>query len=312
MQKLYIETPLLESTSLSKHLGIPVFLKMEALQPSGSFKNRGIGHICSVYANQGAKCFISSSGGNAGLAVAYSGRKLQIPVKVVVPTTTLPLMIEKIRLEKAEVIVKGRDWDEADQYAKSLLSEKGSFYISPFDHPLIWEGHSTMIEEVYRVQSKPGAVIIAVGGGGLLCGVMEGLHKVGWSDVPVITVETEGAASFAESMKAGKVVQLKEINTIATSLGAKGVSKTAFEWTKKHTIYSEVVTDRAAVEALLKFADDHRILVEPACGAPLSLIYDRAPLLQKFSSILMIVCGGSGVTRAMLSDWQEKTGAEIE
>lgn len=311
MQKLYIETPLLESIPLSNLLSIPVLLKMEALQPSGSFKNRGIGHICSTYAKQGAKRFISSSGGNAGLAVAYSGRKLQIPVTVVVPTTTSSLMIEKIRLEKAEVIVKGKDWDEADNYAKSLLHEKGSFYISPFDHPLIWEGHSTLIEEVFKTSSKPGVVIVAVGGGGLLCGVLEGLHKVGWQDVPVITVETQGSASLAASVQAGKIVKLKEINTIATSLGAKEISKTAFEWTTKHSIYPEIVSDRAAVEAVLRFADDHRVLVEPACGASLSLIYNQLPLLQKFSSILMIVCGGSGVTRAMLTDWQKKTGASI-
>lgn len=311
MQKLYVETPLLESTPLSHLLRLPVFLKMEALQPSGSFKNRGIGHICSFYAKQGAKCLISSSGGNAGLAVAYSGRKLQIPVKVVVPTTTSSLMVEKIRLEKAEVIVKGKDWDEADNHAKSLLHEKESFYISPFDHPLIWEGHRTLIEEVFKTGLKPGAVILAVGGGGLLCGVLEGLHRVGWPDIPVIAVETEGAASFAASLQAGKVIKLKEINTIATSLGAKEISKTAFEWTKKHLIYSEVVTDRAAVEALLRFADDHRVLVEPACGAPLSLLYNQLPLLQQFSSLLLIVCGGSGVTREMVTSWQEKTGAYI-
>lgn len=312
MQKLYIETPLLESTPLSRLLGIPVSLKMEALQPSGSFKNRGIGHLCLAYANQGAKCFISSSGGNAGLAVAYSGRNLQIPVKVVVPTTTLPVMIEKIRMEQAEVIVKGADWNEADQYARGLLSEKGNFYISPFDHPLIWEGHSSIIEEVYKTGNKPGVVIVAVGGGGLFCGVVEGLHKVGWGDVPVVTVETQGAASFAASMQAGKVVRLEKIDTIATSLGAKEIAAKAFEWTKKHTVYSEIVTDRAAVEAALRFADDHRILVEPACGAPLSLIYDRSLLLRKFSSVLMVVCGGSGVTRSMLSSWKEKTGVTIE
>ncbi len=221
-------------------------------------------------------------------------------------------MIEKIRMEQAEVIVKGSDWDEADQYARSLLSEKGSFYIPPFDHPLIWEGHSSMIEEVYRTGEKPGAVIVAVGGGGLFCGVLEGLHKVGWGDVPVIAVETEGAASFATSMRAGKVVKLEKIDTIATSLGAKKIAGKALEWTKKHKVFSEIVTDRAAVEATLKFANDHRILVEPACGASLSLIYDRAPLLQKFSSVLVIVCGGSGVTRAMLSRWKEKTGVTIE
>lgn len=309
MQNLYIETPFLESTPLSNLLSLSVYLKIEALQPSGSFKNRGIGNICSKYAKQNAKLFISSSGGNAGLAVAYSGRKLKVPVKVVVPITTSPLMIEKIRQEKGEVIIKGKDWDEADQFAKSMLYEKESFYISPFDDPLIWEGHSTLIEEVFRTGIKPGAILLAVGGGGLLCGVLQGLHKVGWQDIPVIAVETEGAASFAGSVQAGKVIKLKEINTVATSLGAKEISETAFEWTKKHLIYSEIVTDRAAVKAALSFADDHRILVEPACGAPLSLVYNQLPLLQKFSSILVIVCGGSGVTRAMFDHWQEKTNA---
>ena len=295
---LHIKTPLLESTPLSHLLGIPVLLKMEALQPSGSFKNRGIGHICSVYARQGAKAFICSSGGNAGLAAAYSGKNLQIPVTIVVPTTTVPLMIEKIRLEGAKVIVKGSCWDEADQYAKTLLRERDIFYIPPFDHPLIWQGHSTLVEEI---EQKPGVILIAVGGGGLLCGVLEGLHKVGWQDIPVIAVETSGAASFAASVQAGKLIRLNEVTTIATSLAAKQVCKTAFEWTKKHSIYPEIVTDHAAVEAALQFADDHRILVEPACGAPLSLIYNRLPSLKKFSSILVVVCGGAGVTRDMLT-----------
>lgn len=301
---LHIKTPLLESSPLSNLLDIPVLLKMEALQPSGSFKNRGIGHICSVYAAQGAKAFICSSGGNAGLAAAYSGKKLQIPVTIVVPTTTLPLMIEKIRLEKAEVIVRGGCWDEADQYAKTLLREKATFYIPPFDHPLIWKGHSTLIEEIDR---KPGVILVAVGGGGLLCGILEGLHKVGWQDVPLITVETLGAASFAGSIQAGKLVKLDKVTTIATSLAAKEVCKTAFEWVTKHSIHPEIVTDHAAVEAAIQFADDHRVLVEPACGAPLSLIYNQLPFLRDFSSVLVIVCGGAGVTRNMLTAWQSNT-----
>jgi len=306
MEKLYIETPLIESLPLSKHLGVPVYLKMEAMQPSGSFKNRGIGHICSNYAKKGARQLICSSGGNAGLAVAYSGRKLGVPVKVIVPETTSLLMIRKIELEGAEVVVKGKVWDEADMYARSLVDGADSVYIHPFDHPMIWEGHSTMIEEVFRSGVRPGAVVVAIGGGGLFCGVLEGLHKVGWDDIPVITVETEGAASFAASLKAGKVVKLKEIKTIATSLGAKEIAHAAFEWTKKHQVYSEIVTDRAAVEAVLKFADDHRVLVEPACGAALSVVYNQSALLHRIRSILVIVCGGSGVSRAMISDWEKQ------
>lgn len=294
--KLYIETPLLESTPLSRILGVPVWLKMEALQPSGSFKNRGIGNLCTHYASKGAKRFVSSSGGNAGLAVAYSGRKLQVPVTVIVPESTSKMMIEKIRMEGAEVIVHGQSWDEADLYARSLLQDH-TYYIPPFDHPLIWQGHSTMIDEITKVNDKPGAILLAVGGGGLLCGVIEGLHRAEWQDVPVIAVETEGAASFAASVQAGRVTTLKEIHTVATSLGAKTIAQQAFEWTKKHRIESAVVSDEEAINAASQFAHDHRILVEPACGAPLSLVYNKNAILQSFSSILVIVCGGCNVSK---------------
>ena len=85
---MFIETPLLESRALSERLGKSIWLKMEAMQPTGSFKARGISHACAVYKERGAERFVSSSGGNAGLAVAYAGRKLGVPVLVVVPETT--------------------------------------------------------------------------------------------------------------------------------------------------------------------------------------------------------------------------------
>lgn len=119
---------------------------MEALQPSGSFKNRGIGFICSHYAQvEKARSFVSSSGGNAGLAVAYSGRLLKVPVKVIVPQSTPSFMVQKIQREGAEVIIHGKDWNGADVLARELAEEPGSFYISPFDHPLIWKGHASLI-----------------------------------------------------------------------------------------------------------------------------------------------------------------------
>lgn len=107
MQVLHIQTPLLESTPLSRVVGSEVWLKMEALQPSGSFKLRGIGRACSYHAGRGVQRFISSSGGNAGIAVAYCGRKLGLPVTVVVPLSTPERAIETIKSEQAEVIVSG-------------------------------------------------------------------------------------------------------------------------------------------------------------------------------------------------------------
>lgn len=309
MIKLYEHTPLVHSLELSEMTGSQIYLKMEAYQPSGSFKNRGIGYICAHYAKEeGAKCFVSSSGGNAGLAVAYSGRMLKVPVKVVIPTTSPQLMVEKIRREAAQVIIHGEDWNAADVLARELAQEAGHFYISPFDHPLIWKGHSSMVHEIKECGIKPDAIVVAVGGGGLLCGVIQGLHDAGWNDVPVFTAETEGAASFAKSVEAGELVTLYAIRTIATSLGARKVAQQALEWSRIHPIFPHVVTDKQAVEAVLKFADQHRILVEPACGAALSLLYERKIDPQTYKNIVVVVCGGSGVTRDLIDVWKEKVG----
>lgn len=311
MSRLFIKTPLIESLPLSKIAGGQVFLKLEALQPSGSFKNRGIGELCKHYSTENnAKTFISSSGGNAGLAVAYSGRILNVPVKVVIPKTSSKLMLEKIKSENAEVITHGENWLEADGLARELATQPGYYYISPFDHPLIWSGHATMIHEIAEEGVKPDAVCLAVGGGGLFCGVIQGLHDMGWNDVPVFTAETEGAASFAKSVKAGKLVTLDNVNTIATSLGAPFVTEQALVWSKKHQVYPNVITDNQALEACLKFADDHRLMVEPACGAALSLIYSKVFETKGYNKIAVIVCGGNIVNRALMQDWKQKLGIE--
>ena len=152
-----------------------------------------------------------------------------------------------------------------------------------------------MIQEVNNEGIRPDVVILSVGGGGLLCGVVEGMHQCGWVDVPVIAVETEGAATLASSIKLGKAVTLDSISTVATSLGATQVTDKALDWVNKHPIISKVVTDQQAVRATQYFAHDHRVLVEPACGATLSLLYDKDSCLESFQKILVIVCGGASI-----------------
>ncbi|WP_020682389.1 pyridoxal-phosphate dependent enzyme [Marinobacterium rhizophilum] len=301
---LHIETPLLESRALSLGAKRPIWLKLEALQPPGSFKIRGIGHACTEYVRRGAKRLVSSSGGNAGIAVAYAGRHLQVPVLVVVPETTSARAIELIRQQDAEVRVHGASWQEANALALSLIGETDAM-LHPFDDPLLWQGHASMIDEVARTGLKPELVVLSVGGGGLLCGVLEGLHRHGWQDVPVLAVETEGAASLAAAVKAGAPVELPSISSIATSLGARQVCDQAFDWTSRHPIQNLVVSDQAAVDACLRFMDDHRLVVEPACGASLAAIYDHAELLLSYHSILVIVCGGVTATVQQLQHWAQ-------
>jgi L-serine/L-threonine ammonia-lyase len=250
---------------------------------------------------------VSSSGGNAGYAIAYAGRSLGVPVTIVVPKRTSARARELIRGEGAEVVEHGDAWDDSHVYATHVAERQNGAYIHPFDDPSAWAGHATMIHEAAEEVAMPGVAVVSVGGGGLLCGVVQGMKEVGWSRVPVLAVETRGADSFATAVAAGRLVTLDAITSIATTLGARTVAAEALAWAGRREIIPWVVSDRSAVEACLRFADDHRVLVEPACGASLSAVYDRAEPLRNRGPVLVIVCGGAGVTRELLASWEQQT-----
>jgi len=305
---LHINTPLIRSQSFDMPMAT-VWLKMEALQPSGSFKNRGIGVACQHYVRAGAELLISSSGGNAGIATAYCGAALAIPVYVVVPENAPQTAIDAMRKFGAQVEVSGSTWIEAHSKALALVEEnakKQAVLIHPFDDPLLWPGHATMIDEIVASGCKPDAVVLSVGGGGLLTGVCQGLKRNGLNNCEVAAVETHGAASFAAAVSAGEPVMLETIDTIANTLGAKQVANAAFAVTNEFTITSHLVSDRQALDACKQFLDDHRILVEPACGATLAAAYQGIPTLAEKKNILLIVCGGMGVSLQQLANWDKQ------
>jgi L-serine/L-threonine ammonia-lyase len=311
MRALHIVTPLLTHRPLSARLGKQVSLKMESLQPSGSFKLRGIGEMCQRAAQRGASHLVCPSAGNAGFAAAVAGAALGVRTTIVVPATTLASVRQTIVDIGAQVIVHGEAWDEANEEARRLCAQPGTVYVPPFDHPDIWDGNATLLDEALT-QNWTGepfdAVVCAVGGGGLMCGVLQGLHRNGLGHVPVIAVETEGAASFHAAVRAGGLVTLPRIDSIASSLGAKRVAQAALDWTTRHDIRSVTVTDAQAVDACLRFADDMRTLVEPACGAALAVAYQNLAVLAPFRHPLMVVCGGIGVDLAKLQGWKTRFG----
>jgi L-serine/L-threonine ammonia-lyase len=251
------------------------------------------------------KCtrFLSSSGGNAGMAVAYSGRMLNVPVTVVIPETTSPKIVDLIRQEGAEVVIHGKVWDDANQLALKMCSENESYtFIHPFDDPMLWEGISTIVDEVVEEMPKPDVIVTVVGGGSLLSGLCQGLEKHGWQDVPIMASETKGADSFNTSVIAKKLVTLDAITSIAKTLGAKRVCQQVFDCSQKYPITSVVVTDETALRACKNFANDTRYLVEVSCGAGLAVIYEKLPELmeilkdKKEPIILMMICGGNAMT----------------
>ena len=294
---------------MNKRLKRRILMKMECYQPTGSFKARGIGYRCAKAVAAGQTHLVSSSGGNAGYTAAYAGRVLGARVTVVVPGNTSSKAQERMAAENSKVIVNGRYWDEADSLARQLVSETGAAYIHPFDDPDVWHGHKSLIlEAAVQCPQKPDAVVVAVGGGGLLCGVVAGLQEVGWNDTTVLAVETEGADSFSAAVSAGHPVTQPAITSIASTLGAMRVTDQAVDWAARHPIVPVVVSDADAVHACLHYVDDMRVLVEPACGAALSLLYSHSECLAGFETVLMVVCGGAGVTLDELQEQATRLG----
>lgn len=344
-----------------------IFLKLENIQPSGSFKSRGVGNfllahlpsrssqVCNgesdtntYYSNEGfgakdnipnSTHFFCSSGGNAGLGCVHAAVTLGCPATIVVPLSTMDYVIAKMTDAGAkQVIQRGDSWAEADQYLKEeVLAEarrsgEHAVYVPPFDAQDIWDGNATLVDEMmqqlrdvdhhYPVTSAtsaargvgedfnpPDAIICSVGGGGLFSGIMQGLNAHGAANTRVITVETAGADSLAQSVAAGKLVTLPAITSIATTLGARTVCKKAFEYAmERDRVTNAVLSDAEAVHACRRFANEERILVEPACGVSLALCYsgklrEYFPDLQPSSRVIIVVCGGSSMSLDIMAKY---------
>ena len=254
--------------------------------------------------------FYTSSGGNAGLACVAACVTLGYPSTVVVPHSTKAHMIEKLRLAGAsEVIQHGATWFEADKHLREevLAKDPGGAYVHPFDHPAVRDGNATIVEEIQEQMGHQDmdGIVCSVGGGGLFSGIAQGLQ----GGSKIIAVETKGAESLYASVQAGKLVTLNGITSIATSLGATTVAPKTFEYAMNDNVQSVLVTDEEACRACVRFAEDERMLVEPACGATLALAYEGRlpalfPNLNKETTIVLVVCGGRNIGLEMIQEWK--------
>ncbi|THU95033.1 tryptophan synthase beta subunit-like PLP-dependent enzyme [Dendrothele bispora CBS 962.96] len=219
--KLWTPTPLIYSSHLSRRIQdfyevktnsswknkkISVYLKLELLHPPHSFKHRGI----SLFAYRALEKYgkdvhlVIASGGNAGYAAACAARNLGIRCTVYLPNGAAPSTIKVLEEQYAEVVVIGRFYAEAVEKAKETVSKEEKAVLVPaYEDPIIWEGHSSMIEEIAEQlppSKKPTSIFCSVGGGGMLGGIMEGCRKVGWEDVTITALETIGSNCFHHSV----------------------------------------------------------------------------------------------------------------
>jgi L-serine/L-threonine ammonia-lyase len=271
--------------------------------------------------------FYCSSGGNAGLACITAANTLGRPATVVVSNATSADMVAKLKNLGADVVQIGAGWREADEYLRGelLAKDANGFYVPPFDHEDIWEGHGTLVDELEVQMGSRGydAIIASVGGGGLLAGIMDGLERHGRladtaykRPVKVMATETKGADSLSYSLKNNKLSRLDCISSIATCLGASQVAEKAFEWGLRPEVTSCVFSDAEAAMASVCFADDEKMLVEISCGVSIVPAYNGSlssilyPQLsdEEFAklNIVIVICGGSGISLQLLENYRQK------
>ncbi|GAV50456.1 hypothetical protein ZYGR_0U03120 [Zygosaccharomyces rouxii] len=322
MPSIYNKTPLLKQI-FNYATSAQVFVKYECLQPSGSFKSRGIGHLISKRAKDiqgdGRKSphVFSSSGGNAGYAAAVAAQKLNLPCTVVIPTTTKQRMADKIRGCGANVVVQGSHWKEADSHLKNILQNQVNMailepiYVHPFDNPTIWEGHASIVDEIISslknentALNRVKGIVCSVGGGGLYNGIIQGLEKYNLANkIPLLAVETKGCHVLNTSLQVGQCVEFNKMNSVATSLCTSQISSRTLDYVQKYGSKSIVLEDKEVLQTCLKYAENFNMITEPACGASLHLGYhpqliERAlgKNLDKDDVIIVIACGGSSNT----------------
>jgi len=305
--RLHKVTPLIRSELLSKRIDANVFLKMDFLQPSGSFKIRGIGRSVSEAVERGgAREIVSSSGGNAGLAASYAAMKHRVPITVVVPETTKEHVIGLLDSYGANVLVHGSEWDSANEHATRLAKDRNAFMIHPFEGEATEIGHSSVVKEISnQMSSRPDVIVTVCGGGGLLAGIIRGVRDEGWSeDVDIVACETEGAASLTAAVQAKDLVTLPAITSIATSLGSKTVSRSVLDHVLhgKENVSTYVSTDRVALQGCAELLRTDRILVEPACGITIGYLLENSESLRS-KDIVVEICGGSGMSVPLFLDY---------
>ncbi|HEY8055020.1 MAG TPA: threonine/serine dehydratase [Terriglobales bacterium] len=295
-------TPLAPSATLSRELGAEVYLKLEILQKTGSFKVRGAFHKMLPLRERGADRVVAVSGGNHAQAVAYAAGELGMKARVLMPETTPANYVEATRGYGAEVVLTP---SIAAAFAAAHVAEaEGWVLVHPFDDAEVIAGQGTLGLEI--VEDLPGVtdVVVSIGGGGMMAGVaaaVKGLRPA----TRLWGVETEGADAMAQALAAGHPVTLPAITSIARTLGAPAVSERTLAAARRWLEEVAVVSDQEAVQALLFLLERAKVLTEPAASCTLAAArrWAAAGRWSPATKLVLVLCGGN-VSVADVCGWR--------
>ena len=287
------ETPLDYSPYFSELTGANVYLKLENLQHTGSFKLRGaFNKLLSLSEEDREAGGVAASSGNHGAAIAHAMNKLGVAGTIFVPEQTSPTKVDAIKRAGGDVRFFGTDGLDTELHAREFAEENGMVYLSPYNDPDVIAGQGTCGVEIAQQLADVDAVFIAVGGGGLISGVGSFLKSVNPS-LDVVACQPAASAVMTESVKAGKIVDLPSDPTLSDGT-AGGIEADAITFDICRGIADEyvVVSEEQIAEAMRGFIDSHQMLAEGAAGVAIAGLLASGDK-YKDQNVVVIVCGGN-------------------
>ena len=262
VKKVILRTDLIYSEYFSQVSGNKVYLKPENMQYTGAYKVRGAYYkISTLSEEERQKGLITASAGNHAQGVAYAAKIYGVKAVIVMPTTTPLIKVNRTKSYGAEVVLYGDVYDDACAYALKLAEENGYTFIHPFDDEVVATGQGTIAMEIFKDLPTVDIILVPIGGGGLATGVST-LAKLLNPNIKVIGVEPAGANCMQESLKAGKVVSLPAVETIADGTAVKTPGSNIFPYLQKNLDDIITVEDSELIVSFLDMMENHKMVVE--------------------------------------------------
>lgn len=284
-------TPLLHTDTLTKICSSNIYLKLENLQKTGSFKPRGaLNKTLKLTREKKISGVIAASGGNHAQGVAYAAKKLGLKATLVMFHGVPDCKINACKGYGADVVIYGNEFQDAFDFSYKLVKESGDEYVHPFNDIDIVAGQSTIALEIYKDLPEVDTIICSIGGGGLIAGIASTIKQLN-PKVKIFGVETIGADSMYQSFKAGKIVGLPKITSFAEGLSACRVGDITFNLTKKYVDDVFTISDEKTKDAILFLLERQKILVEPSAACTVAALMENNIPIGKNTAV--VISGGN-------------------
>jgi threonine dehydratase len=280
------------SHHLSERIGLPVYLKLENLQRTGSFKERGaLNKLLTLTAEERSRGVIAASAGNHAQGVAFHATKLGIRSQIVMPQATPLVKVVSTRGFGAEVILHGANYDEACEEALARCTQQGLTFIHPFDDPVVIAGQGTIGLELLEQVPDLEAVVVPIGGGGLISGIACALKERN-PKIRVIGVEPEKLPSMLRAREAGIPITIAPQATIADGIAVRRAGDVTLPLVSRYVDEIVTVDDEEIASAILMLLEQEKTLAEGAGAAALAALLQAKTNLRHRKTAVM-VCGGN-------------------